>query len=79
MRPNYFIYKPEKKEWVAEQLQIEKKIKKPEENYYVTKSDDVLWELKASTMVLNSLITRKAEKDILFAKQRLFELCNKPN
>ena len=29
--------------------------------------------------MLHNLITRKAEKDILFAKQRLFEYGNKPN
>lgn len=36
-------------------------------------------ELKTLWTTFNNLITRKAEKDILFAKQRLFEFGNKPN
>lgn len=68
-----------RKERVAKQLEMEKKIKKLEEEYYAVKSEDVLTELKFSRAALNDLITRKAEKDILFAKQRLFEFGNKPN
>lgn len=59
------------------QTTIKRKIKQLEDKYYVTISDDVLTELRTTRVVLHNLITRKAEKDILFAKQRLFEYGNK--
>lgn len=68
-----------KKERIQEQLEIEKRIKKLEEDFYRLKSDDVLKELKEVRSKLTDLITRKAESDILFARQRMFEFGNKPN
>lgn len=68
-----------KKERIAKQLEIERKIKRLEEDFYATKLEADLTELKATRIALHNLITRKAEKDILFTKQRFFELANKPN
>lgn len=68
-----------KKERVAKQLEIERKMKRLEEDYYVTKREVTLIELKATRIALHNLRTRKAEKDILFTKQKFFELANKPN
>uniref|UniRef100_A0A8C5HT91 Reverse transcriptase domain-containing protein n=1 Tax=Gouania willdenowi TaxID=441366 RepID=A0A8C5HT91_GOUWI len=68
-----------KKERAAKQLEIENKVKLLEETYYKTRSEATLIELKSTRTVLNNLITRKAERDILFTKQNFFELANKPN
>lgn len=68
-----------KKERLILQNDLEIKIKRLEEEYYASKSDEVLKELKTSRDRLSDLITRKAEKDMLFAQQRLFEFGNKPN
>ena len=67
-----------KKERTQEQSQIEKKIKKLEEDFHRSKSDVVLKELKEAKLLLNNLQTKKAESDILFARQRLksFYSCN---
>lgn len=64
---------------MAKQLEIERKIKKLEEDYYAKKLKVTLIELKATRIALHNLITRRAEKDILFTKQIFFELANKPN
>lgn len=58
---------------------MEEKIKKPEEDFHRSKSDGVLKELKEARLLLTNLLTKKAESDILFARQRLFEFGNKPN
>ncbi len=68
-----------KKEHIQEQSQIKKKIKKLEEDFHRSKSDGVLRELKEARLLLTNLLTKKAESDILFARQRLFEFGNKPN
>uniref|UniRef100_A0A8C5G1I7 Reverse transcriptase domain-containing protein n=1 Tax=Gouania willdenowi TaxID=441366 RepID=A0A8C5G1I7_GOUWI len=68
-----------KKERAAKQLEIENKVKLLEETYYKTRSEATLIELKSTRTALNNLITRKAERDILFTKQKFFELANKPN
>lgn len=68
-----------KKEHTQEQLQIEKKIIKLEEDFHRSKSKGVLKELKATRLRLTNLLTKKAESDILFARQRLFKFGNKPN
>uniref|UniRef100_A0A8C5N7I9 Reverse transcriptase domain-containing protein n=1 Tax=Gouania willdenowi TaxID=441366 RepID=A0A8C5N7I9_GOUWI len=68
-----------KKERAAKQLEIENKVKLLEETYYKTRSEATLIELKSTRTALNNLITRKAERDILFTKQNFFELANKPN
>lgn len=68
-----------KKERLAEQTNIENRIKQLEEEYTQSKSQEVLEKLKKDRSLLNDIITKKAEKDILFAKQRLFEFGNKSN
>lgn len=60
-----------KKLRITEQIKLEKKIKKLED-YYVTRSDDDLADLKISRLTQSNLITRKTERDILFAKPRFF-------
>lgn len=68
-----------KKDRLARQLEIENNIKQLENQFYSTKSTETLNELKVARTVLQNCIMHKAEKDILFAKQRLFESANKPN
>ena len=68
-----------KKERVQEQSRIENKIRKLEEDFHRSKSNGVLQELKKTRLQLTSLLTKKAESDILFARQRMFEFGNKPN
>uniref|UniRef100_A0A3Q2PSH3 exodeoxyribonuclease III n=1 Tax=Fundulus heteroclitus TaxID=8078 RepID=A0A3Q2PSH3_FUNHE len=68
-----------RKERLARQLEIENNIKQLEKQSYCTKSTETLNELKSARTALQNLIMHKAEKDILFAKQRLFESANKPN
>uniref|UniRef100_A0A8C6UCR3 Reverse transcriptase domain-containing protein n=1 Tax=Neogobius melanostomus TaxID=47308 RepID=A0A8C6UCR3_9GOBI len=68
-----------KKERLTKQLELEGNLKKLEIQYYKTQASETLSELKHARAALNNLITHKAEKDILFAKQRLFESANKPN
>uniref|UniRef100_A0A665UG82 Endonuclease/exonuclease/phosphatase domain-containing protein n=1 Tax=Echeneis naucrates TaxID=173247 RepID=A0A665UG82_ECHNA len=54
-----------KKERVAKQFEIERKIKRLEEDYYVTKREVTLIEMKATRIALHNLVIRK-----LFYKQK---------
>ena len=65
---------------MQEQSKLEKEIlKKLEDDFYISKSDEVLEELKATRTLLINLLTKKAESDILFTRERLFEFGNKSN
>lgn len=80
MRGGIILYtSSKKKERLRLQNYLEIKIKRLDEEYYTTKSDEVSKELKTSRDMLSDLLTRKAEKDMLFAQQRLPEFGNKPN
>uniref|UniRef100_A0A3B3USS7 exodeoxyribonuclease III n=1 Tax=Poecilia latipinna TaxID=48699 RepID=A0A3B3USS7_9TELE len=57
-----------RKERLAEQNKIENQIKRLENDYIITKSVKILGELKAARASLSDIITKKAEKDILFAQ-----------
>lgn len=60
-------------------MEIENNIKKLEKQYYVTKSAETLSELNIARTSLRNLIMRKAERDVLLARRRLFESASKPN
>lgn len=68
-----------KKELLFEQMKLEKKIITIEKEFHSSNSAQLLAELKSLRVQLNQLLTRKADKDILFARQRFFEMGNKPN
>uniref|UniRef100_A0A673LI30 exodeoxyribonuclease III n=1 Tax=Sinocyclocheilus rhinocerous TaxID=307959 RepID=A0A673LI30_9TELE len=58
---------------------VEKQISHLQRQYYISKSEDVLTQIKHIWTLLNNLLTARAERDVLFARQRLFEMGNKPN
>lgn len=67
------------KDRIAKQLQLEKQISHLQKQYYISKSEDVLTQIKHIRTLLNDLLTSRAERDVLFARQRLFEMGNKYN
>uniref|UniRef100_A0A3Q2QE32 exodeoxyribonuclease III n=1 Tax=Fundulus heteroclitus TaxID=8078 RepID=A0A3Q2QE32_FUNHE len=80
MRGHILSYSAHKrKEQLARQLEIENNIKLLENQFYCTKPTETSNDLKSARTALQNLIMHKAEKDILFAKQRLFESANRPN
>lgn len=68
-----------KKDLLFEQVKLEKRIITIEKQFHSSKSAELLVELKSLRAQLNQLLTRKADRDILFARQRFFEMGNKPN
>ncbi len=57
-----------KKELLFEQMKLEKRIITIEKEFYSSKLAQLLAELKSLRVQLNQLLTRKADRDILFAK-----------
>uniref|UniRef100_W5NNG6 Endonuclease/exonuclease/phosphatase domain-containing protein n=1 Tax=Lepisosteus oculatus TaxID=7918 RepID=W5NNG6_LEPOC len=68
-----------KKEQISLQLALEKKKSKLEEEFYTAKSEKILIEIKEAWSKLNNLVTKKAERDVLYTRQCLFEKGNKAN
>lgn len=64
-----------KKDLLFEQIKLEKRIITIEKQFHFSK----LVQLKSLRAQLNQLLTRKADRDVLFARQRFFEMGNKPN
>lgn len=66
------------KDKIAKQFELEKQISDLQRQYHILKSEDMLTQIKYSKTLLNDLMTSQAEKDVLFARQHLFEMGNKP-
>lgn len=68
-----------KKDLLFEQIKLEKRIITIEKQFHFSKSAQLLVELKSLRAQLNQLLIRKLYRDVFFARQRFFEMGNKPN
>lgn len=62
-----------KKERIAEQLELENKIRVLKREFQTTRKDDFLDKLKETRQQLHNLLTYKAERQLRFTNQKYYE------
>ena len=68
-----------KKKRRAEQQNLEQKLSKLQGDFNANPSADLRLQIDATTAALDTLLSKEAQKSLLFAKHRMYEFGNKPS